>query len=183
MQAKEIEIVTLEEFQTMAKDDRYHYELIDGIVMMSPSPTREHQFIGSRLISELDKKLENTPCQPAYELDVIMKTGDVLQPDVMVFCDEDAELPEIVVEILSPSSKRYDLVTKVIKYEEVGVKEYWIVDQKSKTITVHDFVHQTAEIYSIGETIRSLAQPALVIDVAIIFANKKLIYLEQCNKQ
>lgn len=88
----------------------------------------------------------------------------------MVFCNKDAEHPEIIFEILSPSTRHRDLEIKVVKYEEMGIKEYWIIDLKMKTVTVHDFMHQTAETYGVDEIIQSLAQPDIKIAVADIFA-------------
>ena len=105
----------------------------------------------------------------SYELDVI-SNGCVFKPDLLVFCDEAAELPEIIFEILSPSTRHRDLRIKLVKYELMGVKEYWIVDPKSKTITIHDFINNTAEIYLINDIAKSLAQPEIQIALAEIFA-------------
>ena len=95
--------------------------------------------------------------------------GNVYKPDMMIFCDDKAELPEIIFEILSPSTRHTDLRIKVVKYEEMGIKEYWIIDPKVKTVTVHDFANNTAETYGISDTINSMAQPDLHIPVAKIF--------------
>lgn len=160
---------TLEQFETMKKEEHCHYELIDGIVFMSPSPSREHQFAAHQIHGLLYNLLSKSPCQAAGELDV-QYNHNVYKPDLMVFCNKDAEHPEIIFEILSPSTRHRDLGIKVIKYEEMGVKEYWIIDLKIKTVTVHDFVHQTAETYGIDESIQSLAQPDIKIAVADIFA-------------
>lgn len=120
--SKQVRSTTLEEFLTMGKDDRYNYELIDGVILMSPNPSREHQEIGTNILVKLGNQLSGSPCKPIYELD-IKHNYCIYKPDLMVFCDKDAELPEIVFEILSPSSRYRDLRIKVVKYEEMGVKE------------------------------------------------------------
>ena len=164
--------VTPEQFEVMDKDERLNYELIDGIVMMSPSPSFEHQTISNKLVFKLNLQLENTPCQPLYEYDIRVNQ-DIYKPDVMVFCQENDELPRIVFEIISPTSKHRDLVTKVAKYEQAGIAEYWILDPKSRSITVHDFVGGETEIYIIGDTIHSKAIPGIVIAVADIFSTRR----------
>lgn len=166
---KPLKLYTLEEFQAMPKEEGWNYELIDGFVLMSPSPSREHQRVGSRILIKIGNQLEHTPCEPSYELDVI-SNGCVFKPDLLVFCDEAAELPEIIFEILSPSTRHRDLRIKLVKYELMGVKEYWIVDPKSKTITIHDFINNTAEIYLINDIAKSLAQPEIQIALTDIFA-------------
>ena len=93
----------------------------------------------------------------------------MLKPDLMVFCNRDDKIPEIVFEILSPSTRHRDLGIKLVKYEQMGVKEYWIIDPKTKSITVHDFINQHAETYIIGETTRSFIRPELEFVVASIF--------------
>lgn len=167
--AKKQEQITPVQFEAMDKDERFNYELIDGIVLMSPSPSREHQSIASNLHYSLKNKLLNLECEVLFELDI--KFNDcIYRPDLMVFCNKGAELPEIIFEILSPSSRQRDLFVKLNKYHEMGIKEYWIVDPKSKTIIVHDFVFETAEIYTVEETIHSCNLPEIIIKVADIFA-------------
>ena len=160
--------ISLDEFMQMEKDERFNYELIDEIVYMAPSPSREHQRIAHKLHGNMYTKLSNTECDSAGELDVLWN-GNVLKPDLMVFCNKEAEIPEIVFEILSPSTRYKDLTIKLRKYEEMGVKEYWIVDPKTKSITVHDFVNPGAEIYTVGEIANSNIRPELELDVASIF--------------
>ena len=166
--AKPLKICTLEEFEKLPKEDGWNYELLDGVVMMSPSPSREHQEISSNLHFSLRAQLKDTKCRALYEMDIKFN-NNIYKPDMMVFCDKDAELPEIVFEILSPSTRQRDLRIKVVKYEEIGVKEYWIIDPKVKTVTVHDFVNDTAETYGIHDTIKSLAHPEISIAVEMLF--------------
>ncbi len=168
MHAAEKRNITIEEFMQMPKDEHKNYELIDGIVYMAPSPSREHQMIAYELTGRMYPVMKQLGCTAAGELDIIYQ-GDVLKPDLMVFCNRDDEIPEIVFEILSPSTRHRDLAIKVMKYEQAGMKEYWIVDPKAKTITVHDFVNQHAEIYLLGETAKSFIRPELEFAVAGIF--------------
>ena len=167
--AQPIKKMTLAEFEALPKEDHLNYELIDGLVMMSPSPSFEHQKIGVRLLKELLTALENTTCEPLYEYDIRL-AEDVLKPDVMIFCDNDHELPVIVFEILSPSTRFKDLRIKMVTYEEIGIKEYWIIDPKVKTITVHDFLCQISETYGLGEIIFSQTLPELTVTVSTLFS-------------
>lgn len=170
MNAEDLKRVTLEEFEAMEKDERFTYELIDGIVMMTPSPTYDHQSIGSNITINFGVMLKDTSCKVIYEYDVRFD-GDSFRPDVMVFCKNREEMPpEIIVEILSPSTRRRDLMLKLVKYEAMGVKEYWIVDPKIKSVTVHDFINETSESYGLGETIHSQTRPEIIIAVDDIFA-------------
>ena len=170
MNAEDLKRITPEEFEAMPKNDHCKYELIDGIVMMTPSPSFEHQVVGVNLISEFRAALKSTDCRVLYEYDIKFH-GDIYKPDLMVFCkNRDAMPPDIIIEILSPSTRRRDLTLKLFKYEAMGIKEYWIVDPKTLTVTVHDFVHGTAEGYTSGEVIQSLAHPEIIVAVNDVFA-------------
>ncbi len=163
------QIVTPERFLEMEKDEHTKYELIDGIICMSPSPTFEHQKIASRLVIELGNFFLDRDCTVVHELDVRVG-NDVFRPDVMVFCDENLELPEIVIEVLSPSTAKRDLGIKVAKYEQAGIKEYWIVDIKSRTVIVHDYVNEVSAILTADELLSSKLYPEMQIEIAKFFA-------------
>lgn len=167
--AKPLNRITLEEFEKMEKDERLCYEFIDGIILMSPSPSYEHQKIGTRIVADLVQLLSKASCDVLYEYDVKFKE-DVYRPDISVFCNNDRNIPAIVIEILSPSTRQRDLLIKPMKYQAMGVKEYWIADPKSKTITVHDFIFETSETYIAGETIQSQTYVEIVITVNSIFS-------------
>lgn len=167
--AKSLNRITLEEFEEMEKDEHMNYELIDGVPLMSPSQSREHQTIGSKIVRLTGNALEDTQCDVVYEYDIKFE-NDIFKPDIMIFCSKDVEIPEIIFEILSPSTRQRDLLVKLVKYHEMGIKEYWIVDPKSKTVTVHDFIGSTAETYIAGETIRSKTCVEIIIAVNSIFS-------------
>lgn len=159
--------VSLEAFEAMLKDERFTYELIDGVVMMSPpSPSFDHQKVGANCTYHLRSKIEakdNRQCDVLYELDIKVN-GDVYRPDALVFCGDDKEIPLIVIEIISPTSNRRDMLLKPLKYEQAGIAEYWIADPASKVIIIHDYKHDQCKVYTINDIIQS---EALGISIAV----------------
>ncbi len=120
-------------------DDGLRYELLDGILLVSPAPTRRHQ----RAVLELGALLR-TACPPEMEtivapLDWRPDIRTSLQPDVLVLKNRDLTAPVnesmiLAVEVLSPSTRRKDAVYKRSKYEDAGVQSYWIVDPEVPSI-------------------------------------------------
>jgi Uma2 family endonuclease len=129
-------------------DDDNRYELIDGkVYLMSPAPSIEHQAISGEVFSQLRNFLRGKPCMAFMApVDVCLNgkgDGDdtIVQPDVLVLCDKSKldkkrvnGAPDMVVEILSPSSASRDSILKMNKYLNAGVREYWIVDPESKKV-------------------------------------------------
>ncbi|MCL1808354.1 MAG: Uma2 family endonuclease [Clostridiales bacterium] len=147
-------------------NDGNRCELIDGVVyMMSPAPTREHQAASMAISSQLYNYLKGRQCAVYHApFDVRLNAaGDrddtVVQPDIVVVCDK-AKLdrkgcngaPDMVVEILSPSTLSRDRVLKLNKYLQAGVREYWIVDTEGKTVSVHLLEDGRYVINAYGET-------------------------------
>ena len=172
--AKPLEIKTLIEFETMPKEEGWNYELIDGLMMMSPRPAAKHQVINGNLYSELRHKLKGGRCIPIPEIDLVLE-GNNLIPDLMVICNEDItdmkryeKPPLIAIEIVSPTSASRDHIIKRRKYEQLGIQEYWIVSPEEKCITVFDFVNKNEEMYCEG-TVTSFALPEVVINLEDIF--------------
>jgi Uma2 family endonuclease len=127
-------------------NDGKRYELIDGeVYMMSPAPSSVHQEISGRLFARLFNYLEGKTCKVfAAPFDVRLNADTVVQPDISVICDLNKidergckGAPDMVVEILSPSSTRHDQFTKFKKYLAAGVQEFWIVNPETRTLQVH----------------------------------------------
>jgi len=131
-------------------DDDKRYELIDGVVyLMSPAPTSEHQLISGELYGQLYNYLKGRPCRVfSAPFDVRLNfDGDdktVVQPDILVVCDRSKIVkagcngaPDLVIEILSPSSGNRDRLLKFNKYLQAGVREYWIVDPECRVVEVY----------------------------------------------
>ena len=131
--------------------DDERWEIISGFPYnMSPAPTRRHQYISGVLFSAFFNLLKGRPCQVyAAPFDVRLSEDmsddhlieNVVQPDLSVFCDKSKlddkgaiGAPDLVVEILSPSTASKDMKTKLLLYQKFGVKEYWLVDPEKKTV-------------------------------------------------
>jgi len=136
------------------ESENERWELINGVAYdMSPAPTRKHQDIFRNLFKEFVVYLEDKDCTVyAAPFDVRLPDGfqtddeikTVVQPDISVFCDENKlddkgaiGAPDLIIEILSPSTAAKDLKEKFFLYERVKVKEYWIIDPSNETLTVY----------------------------------------------
>lgn len=117
--------------------DEERWEIIDGIAYdMSPAPGASHQRISMNLSELINAALHGKPCIPfAAPFDVVLSDYDVVQPDLLVVCDPQKitekniqGAPDLVIEILSPSTAPKDQQLKKALYEKFGVKEYLIVD-------------------------------------------------------
>lgn len=117
--------------------DSERWELIDGQAYnMAPAPTIKHQSVAGRFYSRLERRLADKGCTPFIApTDVKLSEFDVVQPDILVVCDP-AQItpthiegaPDLVVEVLSPSTSAKDLREKKALYQRAGVREYLVLD-------------------------------------------------------
>ena len=128
-------------------------EIIDGEAVMMAPPSTAHQLISMELARQLANFLEGRKCRvlPApFAVRLFERAGDkpedvqtVVEPDLSVVCDS-AKLdkygcrgaPDLVVEVLSPSTQRHDRLVKLDLYQRAGVREYWIVSPEEQTVQV-----------------------------------------------
>jgi len=139
-----------------AYDEHYSYddykiwegdwELIGGFpYAMSPKPMIKHQMVSGKIFSELDNKICEK-CIAAIEIDYRVSDDTVVSPDVLVACGDDLgeqylrKTPEIVFEILSPSTAKRDRGIKYQLYEGQAIKYYVIVNSQMKTAEVYRLV-------------------------------------------
>ena len=130
-------------------DDDTRYELIDGVPYAMSAPSRRHQKILGRLFLQLGNFLKGKSCEvylSPFDVRLNADTCDdtVVQPDIVIICDDkklnDAGCkgpPDMAIEILSPSTSNHDRITKFNKYLQFGVREYWIIDPETESLTVH----------------------------------------------
>lgn len=122
-------------------DDGHRYELLDGSLIVTPAPSREHQRMSSRLKDRLKSACQDDLLVLTAPTDVRLADDSALQPDLLVvdlaeFDDPDLPVrPLLVVEILSPSTRQIDLTLKKARYEIAGCPAYWVVDPQVPSIT------------------------------------------------
>ena len=134
---------------------------------MAPAPSRGHQEISGEVFRQLANYLEGKKCKvyhAPFDVRLFEKDGDtpedvdtVVEPDITIVCDHSKlddrgckGAPDMVVEILSPSTQRHDRLVKLGLYQRAGVREYWIVDPDSSTVQVflqRDGSLQLHEVY------------------------------------
>ena len=129
-------------------DDQLRHELIDGEHFVSPSPATAHQEISKRLFLALNAHVERHRLGEVLyaPFDVKLSAWTVLVPDLVFFTTarfadvvnekHATAAPDLVVEILSPGTRRRDLGRKRAVYDRDGAREYWIVDPEARSITV-----------------------------------------------
>ena len=169
-------------------DDGVRYELIDGLpYAMSPAPSWFHQDVSLKIANIISNFLKGKQCKVFVSpFDVRLNYGAeddiVVQPDVTVICDRSKlgkkgggcnGVPDMVVEILSPSTARMDRFTKYNKYRQFGVWEYWIVDPAHKIVETHmldngNYIKQT---YIETDTVPVHVLDGCFIELADVFAD------------
>ena len=132
-------------------DYEERYEIIGGVKsVMAPSAVSEHFFVDKNLVYVFENYCRKNKCGIVFgDIDVHLPDGDnVFRPDVMIICDRNIikkggtvyGVPDLVVEILSPSTAKNDLGAKKDAYERNGVKEYWIVNHVDKSVQVYHLI-------------------------------------------
>lgn len=155
---------TLEDYYKIPDEQRV--ELIDGVIYDMSAPTSVHQIITGLLYAKLLSHITSKggTCLPMLSpLDVQLDCDNrtMVQPDVVVVCDRSKVIkrcvygaPDLCIEILSPSTRKKDMVIKLNKYMNAGVKEYWLIDPDKKTVVVYDFAHDNLlQIYGFSDKI------------------------------
>lgn len=140
---------TIEDYYNWPEDERI--ELIDGVIYHVSMPSIKHQSIVGEIDYTLKSyvKREKGKCRIfGAGIDVRLDCDDktMVVPDISVVCKKDKftdqyldGAPDLVVEVLSPSTRKKDMTLKLSKYAEAGVREYWIIDPKKETVIVYEF--------------------------------------------
>ncbi|MCL2109891.1 MAG: Uma2 family endonuclease [Oscillospiraceae bacterium] len=140
---------TYAEYAEWELDEGERFELMDGIAYAMAAPSVAHQRAVTNLLLGIGNFLKGRRCQVfAAPFDVCLNAkGDnddtVVQPDLVVICDKSKldekrcnGAPDLVVEIVSPSSQKHDRFKKFHKYQNAGVREYWMVDITDNVVDV-----------------------------------------------
>ena len=160
------------------------YEIIDGALIIVATPPRAHQASLRNISTPFDTYIKANRLGEMYyaPTDVILSDINVVQPDILfvsnarshILVDEGIRgAPDLVVEILSPSTAQLDKVRKRELYARFGVPEYWQADVDDLNVLVLTLAgddYETAGIYGLGETLVSPLLPGFRLDVDDIFA-------------
>ncbi len=129
-------------------------ELVDGEVYEMPAPSFKHQLVIVRMLSALLRHPETKDRTVVSPVDLVLSENVVLQPDIVYLSDLSKVkdkiygAPDLVVEVVSPSTFKRDLTDKMKLYERHGVKEYWLVFPLEKTIMVYELTEKGYELLS-----------------------------------
>ena len=175
--------LTYEDYRAAAEK---RYELLDGELIMVPAPSLEHQTVQAKLTTRLAWFIESralgtlliAPC------DVPVPDNDVVQPDLLFVARQRENLlndgqkvqgaPDLVVEILSPSTTNKDRGIKRELYGRHGVTEYWLVDPVTETVQIHrlqDNLLLPTHTFGREEALRSPLLTGLELQLEDIFAS------------
>ena len=166
------------------------WEIIDGIAYMQAAPSPIHQEISGGIFAQFHNYLSGNPCKVYHApFCVRLTNGDekqnedinkVVEPDISIVCDKSKidkkgcnGAPDLIVEVMSPSSIKTDRLIKFNKYEKAGVREYWIVEPDGKLVNV--FILQEnkrygrPEIYTEDDKVAVSIFQDLIIDLKVVF--------------
>jgi len=160
--------------------DEPRKEIINGVSYAMSSPTVRHQELSMRLSVVMGPFFKGKPCRLfAAPLDVVLSEDTVVQPDLLVVCDPTKitgacirGTPDLVIEILSPSSASYDRLLKFKRYADAGVKEYWLVSPELALIEIFTLDGESFRLddgFMQQERLRSALFPDLAFAMADVF--------------
>jgi Uma2 family endonuclease len=175
-----VKVWTYEDYLTL--DEGVYFEFINGKAFMSPAPELFHQRWAGKLYQALVRHVEVHMLGEVFfaPVDVILDDKNVVQPDLVFVPTVNASLlerrgimgaPDLVVEIISPSSVRHDRYEKRELYARFGVKEFWLADVANRSIEVLVLRHGSYALHAsaTGEgNIRSEVLPGLEFDLATL---------------
>lgn len=173
----------------LAWDEQDRIELIYGDPVMMAPPTRAHQEVVMELSAQLHAYLKGKKCKvyPApFAVRLFEQDGDrpedvdtMVEPDISVVCDPSKlddigckGAPDLVMEILSPSTTRHDRFTKFNLYQRAGVREYWIVEPETQTVQVYTLengILQPRAFYGAGDVAKVNVLDGCFVELGKVF--------------
>ena len=165
-------------------EDGKRYEVIGGELVVTAAPVKKHQKLAYRLTRVLGDHVDEGALGELYfaPVDVRIDLNGIVQPDILFIRRERLHIygegsivegsPDLIVEILSPSTRVVDLVRKANLYARGGVPEYWVADPDAPALTIYALREGRYEpVPAEPGTARSLVLPDLVVDLGALFAD------------
>lgn len=170
------------DYKSLPESETKRYELVEGELIMVPSPNEYHQRVSGNLEFILREFVQERDLGRIYDAPFDVHLGDnVAQPDILfvfkersyVITEEEIKgAPDLVIEILSPATAERDKTYKKVLYARYGVREYWIVDPEKKIIevlTLKEEGYESFNIYKKIHTLNSSLLPGLNIKLSEVF--------------
>lgn len=167
----------MEQYEALPESRRV--EIFDGVAYDTASPSQIHQTLSMELSNTLYNYLKSKKggcqvfCAP-FDVKLSDSPLTIVQPDIMVICDRDKldgkrcnGAPDFIIEIVSPTNPSDDYIRKLYYYKNAGVREYWIVDPRRKTVTINYF---EANIVSVPYPFDSVIKVHIYDDLFIDFS-------------
>lgn len=166
-------------------EDGHRYEVVDGVLYVSPSPNSSHQLIVGEIYASLRSAILATGLGLVYlaPFDVELNYKNIVQPDVFMALNEHldrdigrcfAGAPDLVVEVASPGTVRHDSSAKLNAYAKAGVPEYWLIFPDARTVellVLKDGVYDSLGLFSEGAILPSKIIPDMTTKVEQFFAD------------
>lgn len=160
--------LTYEDYSLLPDDGRRH-EIIDGEHYVYPSPNTKHQTVLANLFYALMHHVREYRGGRLFSApyDIVLSNFDAVEPDLIFVSDARRHIiteaniqgaPDLVVEILSPSTRKYDEVVKLKRYDAMGITEYWIVDPEHEAVKVY---RRTTDGFALAPSEDPLTTPLL----------------------
>jgi len=166
-------------------DDGQRYEVIRGVLYVAPAPNYDHQLAHSQLFRALSNHIAENHLGVLLStpFDVILPEGIAtpVEPDLLFIKEENRPrrgdknfqgVPDLLVEILSPSTRSYDRKTKLAAYRDAGVREFWLVDPQTLSVVIYGWKDgQFTELKRGGEgdEVSSIVLPGFRVQVGQLF--------------
>jgi len=170
---------TYQDWLDLELEESARAELIDGHIYMMSAPSTRHQSVAWAMAAQLSAFLKGKRCRGFFSPFAVRLSEDtVVQPDIVVICDPGKltpsgckGAPDLVVEILSPSTSRHDKRTKYNLYKQSNVPEYWLVDPSDNTVTAYRLTDKgyVPTIYDDTDMATVDALPGFEMDLAAVF--------------
>ncbi|HEX6903554.1 MAG TPA: Uma2 family endonuclease [Thermoanaerobaculia bacterium] len=175
---------TYEDYLRLPEDGN-RYEVIRGVLYVSPAPATEHQYSSGEFAFRLSSFVRENGLgrvfTAPYDVRLPFRIADPVEPDVMFFrkgneprrgtaCFEG--VPDLLAEILSPGTRRRDRTVKLKAYQDAGVPEYWLIDPDARTVVVYLLERgKYIELVrgGVGDTVGSSVLPGFRVNVTDVF--------------
>jgi Uma2 family endonuclease len=169
-------------------EDGHRYEIFEGeLEMMSPGPSTTHQSVSGELEFLLKQSCRSDYIIYHAPLDVILSERNVVKPDIMMIHRSRQHIvtlrgiegpPDLVVEIISPGSRKRDKIDKMWIYAKHGVPEYWIVDSDARILEqyrLHGELYELFNLFEGNEKVTSDKLPCVSFVISEIFSEMSIV--------